>query len=116
MRDFLCEENREPRFLLRRKWVQMALAAEFPAIPSSAVKIASERRCAILVHSAQSPNGKNINLHKKWGFRRFQKECQKVRKRAENHTFFVKSAQKVRFAALFGTLSGIGGNPTFCAD
>ena len=28
----------EPRFLLRRKWVKMALAAEFPAIPSSAVK------------------------------------------------------------------------------
>ena len=41
----------EPRFLLRRKWVNMILAAEFPAIPSSAVKIASERRCAILVHS-----------------------------------------------------------------
>ena len=29
----------------------MILAAEFPAIPWSAVKIASERRCAILVHS-----------------------------------------------------------------
>ena len=29
----------------------MVLAAEFPAMPSSAVKIASERRCAILVHS-----------------------------------------------------------------
>ena len=42
----------EQRFLLRRKWVKMVLAAEFPAIPSSAVKIASERRCAILVHSA----------------------------------------------------------------
>ena len=42
----------EPRFLLRRNWVKMVLAAEFPAIPSSAVKIASERRCAILVHSA----------------------------------------------------------------
>ena len=28
----------------------------------------------------------------------------------------VKSAQKVRFGALFGALSGIGGNPTFCAD
>ena len=41
----------EPRFLLRIKWVKMALAAEFPAIPSSAAKIASERRCAILVHS-----------------------------------------------------------------
>ena len=43
----------EPRFLLRRKWVKMVLAAEFPAIPSSAVKVASERRCAILVHSAR---------------------------------------------------------------
>ena len=41
----------EPRFLLRKKWVKMVLAVEFPAIPSSAVKIASERRCAILVHS-----------------------------------------------------------------
>ena len=41
----------EPRFLLRRKCVKMALAAEFPAIPSSAVKLASEQRCAILVHS-----------------------------------------------------------------
>ena len=41
----------EPRFLLRIKWVKMVLAAEFPAIPSSAAKIASERRCAILVHS-----------------------------------------------------------------
>ena len=28
----------------------------------------------------QRPNGKNINLHKKWGFRRFQKECRKVPK------------------------------------
>ena len=44
----------EPRFLLRIKWVKMALAAEFLAIPSSAVKIASERRCAILVHSDQN--------------------------------------------------------------
>ena len=42
----------EPRFLLRRKWVKMVLAAEFPAIPSSTVKIASKRRCAILVRSA----------------------------------------------------------------
>ena len=41
----------ESRFLLRRKWVKMVLAAEFLAIPSSAVKIASERRGAILVHS-----------------------------------------------------------------
>ena len=33
----------------------MILAAEFLAIPSSAVKIASERRCAILVHSVVHP-------------------------------------------------------------
>ena len=33
----------------------MVLVAEFPAIPSSAVKIASERRCAILVHSVEYP-------------------------------------------------------------
>ena len=43
----------EPHFLLRRKWVKVVLAAEFPAIPSSAVKIASEWRCAILVHSGK---------------------------------------------------------------
>ena len=41
----------EPRFLPRRKWAKMVFAAEFPAIPSSAAKIASERRCAILMHS-----------------------------------------------------------------
>ena len=41
----------ESRFLLRRNWEKMVLTAEFPAIPSSAIKIASERRCAILVHS-----------------------------------------------------------------
>ena len=51
----------------------------------------------------QIPNGKNINLHKHWGFRRFQKEC----------AIFV---QKVQFSAIFapfGTLAGIGGNPNF---
>ena len=32
---------------------KMILAAEFRAMPSSAVKIASERRCAILVHLAE---------------------------------------------------------------
>ena len=71
----------------------------------------------------QRPNGKNINLHKKWGFRRFQKECRKVPKSAENRTFCAKSVQKMckkcgspHFLALFGTLSEIGGNPTFCAD
>ena len=45
----------ELRFLLRRKWVKMVLAAEFRAIPSLAVKIASEWRCAILVHSVLDP-------------------------------------------------------------
>ena len=43
----------EPRFILRRKWVKVVLAADFLAIPSSAIKIASERRCAILVHSGE---------------------------------------------------------------
>ena len=52
----------EPRFLLRRKWVKMVLAAEFPAIPSSAVKIASEQRCAILAHSAPHPQDKIQHL------------------------------------------------------
>ena len=52
MRDFLCEENRfRTAISSAKKWVKVVLAAEFPAIPSSAVKIASERRCAILVHS-----------------------------------------------------------------
>ena len=58
MRDFSAKKiliASEPRFLLRQKWVKMVLAAEFLAIPSSAVKIASEQRCAILVHSAQTP-------------------------------------------------------------
>ena len=71
----------------------------------------------------QRPNGKNMNLHKKWGFHRFQKVCRKVPNSAENRTFCAKSVQKMRkkcgsphFSALFGTLPGIGGNPTFCAD
>ena len=56
----------------------------------------------------QRPNGKNINLHKKWGFRRFQKECRKVPKSAENRTscaFFVhflrKKCGSPHFSALF---------------
>ena len=53
----------EPRFSLRRKRVKMILAAEFLAIPSSAVKIASERRCAILVHS-----GTGANVHCRGGW------------------------------------------------
>ena len=35
----------------------MILTAEFFAIPSSAIKIASERRCAILVHSGSKCPG-----------------------------------------------------------
>ena len=35
--------------------------------------------CLVFPVEPQSPNGKNINLHKMWGFRRFQKECRKVR-------------------------------------
>ena len=31
-------------------------------------------------------------------------------------TFCAKSVQKVRLCTLLGALSGIGGNPTFCAD
>ena len=54
----------EPRFLLRRKWVKMVPAAEFIAIPSSAVKIASERRCAILVHSGRHRRFSSLVGHK----------------------------------------------------
>ena len=43
----------ERRFSLRLKGTNLILTAEFPAIPESAAKIASERRCAILVHSVQ---------------------------------------------------------------
>ena len=41
----------ERRFSLRFKGTNLIPTAEFPAIPESAAKIASERRCAILVHS-----------------------------------------------------------------
>ena len=34
------------------KWAKLIPAAGFPAISESAVKVASECRCAILVHSA----------------------------------------------------------------
>ena len=40
----------ERRFSLRLKGTNLIPTAEFPAIPESAAKIASERRCAILVH------------------------------------------------------------------
>ena len=43
----------ERRFSLRLKGTNLIPTAEFPAIPESAAKIASERRCAILVHSAR---------------------------------------------------------------
>ena len=46
----------ERRFSLRLKGTNLIPAAEFPAIPESAAKIASERRCAILVHSALDVN------------------------------------------------------------
>ena len=39
------------RFSLRLKGTNFIPTAEFTAIPESAAKIASERRCAILVHS-----------------------------------------------------------------
>ena len=45
----------ERRFSLRLKGTKLIPTVEFPAIPESAVKIASERRCAILVHSAFYP-------------------------------------------------------------
>ena len=41
----------ERRFSLRLKGTNLVPTAECPAIPESAAKIASERRCAILVHS-----------------------------------------------------------------
>ena len=41
----------ERRFSLRFKGPNLIPTAEFPAISESAAKVASERRCAILVHS-----------------------------------------------------------------
>ena len=43
----------ERRFSLRLKGTNLIPTAEFPAIPESPAKIASERRCAILVHSGR---------------------------------------------------------------
>ena len=56
----LCAEQiaSEQRFSLRSKGTNLIPAAEFPAIPESAAKIASERRCAILVHSSTAQNQK----------------------------------------------------------
>ena len=42
----------ERRISLRLKGRNLIPIAEFPAIPESVAKIASQRRCAILVHSA----------------------------------------------------------------
>ena len=47
----------EQRFSLRLKGTNLIPTAEFPAIPESAAKIASERRCAILVHSGAHQGG-----------------------------------------------------------
>ena len=76
------------------------------------IEMGGAKNCVFPVEP-QRPNGKNINLHKKWGFRRFQKECRKVPKSAENRTFcafFVhflrKKCGSPLFSALFGTLSG----------
>ena len=58
-RDFFCDENR----------LKVILVAEFPAIPSSVVKIASERRCAILVHSGPDTSHQywlKIRLPRTW--------------------------------------------------
>ena len=43
------------RFSLRLKGTNFIPTAEFTAIPESAAKIASERRCTILVHSGEGP-------------------------------------------------------------
>ena len=53
-RSAICSAKKiasERRFSLRLKGTNLIPTAEFPAIPESAVKIASEWRCAILVHS-----------------------------------------------------------------
>ena len=60
------------------------------------------QHCVVPVEP-QSPNGNNINLHKKWGFRRFQKECQKVLKTALFAHFlalFLESAETPLFVQI----------------
>ena len=47
----------EQRFSLRLKGTNLIPTAECLAIPESAAKIASERRCAILVHSGSDGSG-----------------------------------------------------------
>ena len=67
---------------------------------------ALKSQCCVFPVEPQRPNGKNIDLHKKWGFRRFQKECQKMREKCgEPHfsrIFCTLFAQKARFSGLFG--------------
>ena len=77
----------EPRFFLRCRLVKMILAAEFPAITSSAIKIASEQRCAILVHSGRQPRQFYTDHHILIG-RCWQRKHQ------------TKSVQKIRYATL----------------
>ena len=57
----------------------------------------------------QSPNGKNINLHKKVGFPPIPERAPKS---AQTALFVQKVCKKCSFAHFFGALSGIGGNPT----
>ena len=60
---FPCDQKfaREQRFALRFKGAKLIPIVEFPAIPESAMKIASEWRCAILVHSG-SNSSLNIKI------------------------------------------------------
>ena len=61
----------ERRFSLRFQGPNLIPTAEFPAIPESAAKVASERRCAILVHSGHVliVLQKNAMSYRKCGFR-----------------------------------------------
>ena len=56
-------------------------------------------------YETHSRNRQILNLCKKWGFRRSQKESLKM---CKTHT----SCILLRFCTLLGALSGIGGNPT----
>ena len=47
---------------------------------------------------ASEPKRQNINLHKKWGFRRFQKECHKVRRTALFTHFLRKKCGFLHFS------------------
>ena len=65
MRDFLAIAS-EQRFSLRLKGTELIPTVEFPAIRESAVKIASERRRAILVHSGPWQCGSKV--HSRFAF------------------------------------------------